>query len=113
MKAGQPVSVSIGGRGASYTKSANTTLPFAIGAAFTGLVAIGTGVWWWRRPDEADEEIGEQPDAEMDFDQTINEIAHLDEAYEKGDIDEREYHESREALRKEAKALLEQKDREN
>lgn len=113
VKVGQPVSVSIGGRGASYTKSANTTLPFAIGAAFIGLVAIGTGVWWWRRPDEADEEIGEQPDAEMDFDQTINEIAHLDEAYEKGDIDEREYHESREALRKEAKALLEQKDREN
>ena len=112
LKAWQTVSVSIVGKAASARSNEKTSNPFAIGAAFLGFAIIGTGVWWWRRPDETDEETTDQPDVEMDFDRIINEIAHLDEAHEKGDIEEQEYRESREVLHKKAKALLEQDNKE-
>src|SRR3972149_3795775 len=89
LKAWQTVCVSIVGKAASARSNEKTSNPFAIGAAFLGFAIIGTGVWWWRRPDETDEETTDQPDVEMDFDRIINEIAHLDEAHEKGDIQER------------------------
>jgi hypothetical protein len=106
LRAGQTVSVSIGGKAAGIPGNGKSSSnPFAIGAAFLGFAIIGVGIWWWS--DEKNEETGGQPDADVDFEQTINEIAQLDEAREKGDIDEEEYHESREVLRRKAKALLE------
>jgi hypothetical protein len=112
LKAGQTVSVSIGGKTDSAPSNRKSNNPFAIGAAFLGLFAIGAGVWWWRRPDDTDEETGNRPDAEMDLDQTINEIARLDEVHEKGEIDEEEYCESRDVLRRKAKALLDYENKE-
>lgn len=85
-----------------------SAVPLATGVGILGLAIMGHGIWWWRRPDESDEEVDDQPDTYMDFNQAINEIASLDEAYEKGEIEEQEYRESREVLRKKAKALLEQ-----
>ena len=115
LKAGQTVSVSVGGKAAGVaSKNEKTNTPIAIGVGFLGLAFIGAGIWWWRRPDdEEDEEANEQPDDEMDFDQTINEIARLDESHEKGNIDEEEYRESRDVLRKKAKVFLEQDSKSN
>ena len=113
LKAGQTVSVSIAGKAAGARSNEKSSNPFAIGAAFFGFALIGAGIWWWRRSDESDNETNDQPGAEMDFDQTINEIAYLDQAHEKGDIDEQGYRESREVLQKKAKALLEKDDKQN
>lgn len=84
--------------------------PIALSAALLGFLAIGAGVWFWRRDNRRDEEqeTGSDRDAETDFDRTVNEIARLDQVYENGEIDEEEYRERREELRKQAKALLEQ-----
>ncbi|MBI3740067.1 MAG: hypothetical protein HY258_13550 [Chloroflexi bacterium] len=106
LKAGQTISISIGESGKSQTKSENTTVPFAIGAAVLGLVVIGAGVWWWRKSDSDEDESDEGPEDETDFDQVINEIAQLDQAHEQGEIDEDKYRGQRQSLRKKAKALL-------
>lgn len=111
LNAGQTVSVSISGKTAEAS-STNTNTSIAIGAAFLGFAVLGMGIWWWRRPDDADEETAEQADAEMDLDQTINEIALLDQTRKKGEIDEQAYRQLREVLRKKAKTLLDQKDHE-
>ena len=105
LKAGQTVSITIGGKLVSKGPEQSPNTPLAVGVAFLGFAFIGTGIWWWRRPDEVDEEANNQPG---DFDQAINEIAFLDQVYEQGDIDEQQYRQSREGLRKKAKALLEQ-----
>lgn len=110
LTAGQTVSVSISGKLAARGAVKNSNTPIAVGAAFVGFALIGAGIWWWRRPADVNEEIDNQPDAETNFDGTINEIARLDQAHEKGEIDEQEYRQSREALRKKAKTLLEQND---
>lgn len=112
INAGQTIEVSFveGDKSNSMEVSA---VPLAASVGILGLMIMGYGIWWWRRPDESDEEVGEQPDTEMDFNQAINEIASLDEAYEKGEIEEQEYRESRDVLRKKAKALLGQDGKEN
>ncbi len=113
LKAGQIISVSIGGRAESQTKSANTTVPFAIGAAVLGLVVLGAGVWWWRKSDNDENESDEEGlENETDFDQAVDEIARLDQSYEQGEIDEDQYRGQRQSLRKKAKALLEQNENE-
>lgn len=112
LRSEQTVSVSIGGKIAGKSTDQNPNTSFAVGAAFLGLAMIGAGMWWWRRPGDADEEENDRPNAEMTFDHAINEIARLDQAHEMGDIDEQEYQQSRESLRKRAKALMAQKDKE-
>lgn len=112
LNAGETVKVSISGKLAGKRATQNAGTPIAVGAAFVGFAVIGAGIWWWRRPDEIDEEAEDGPEAEVDFDQTINEIAQLDQAREKGDIDEQEYRHTRELLRKRAKALLDQNSQE-
>lgn len=88
------------------SNTAGTAVQLAAGVGILGLMSMGYGIWRWRRPDESDEGADDQPDTEMDFNQAINEIASLDEAHEKGEIEEQEYRKSREVLRKKAKALL-------
>jgi hypothetical protein len=110
LKAGQTVSVSIAGKaaaGAPSNEKSNT--PFAIGAALLGFAVIGAGIWWWRK---SDNDKGESDDDELDdkkdFDQVLNEIAHLDQAHEQGEIGEDQYRDKRQSLRKKAKVLLAQ-----
>jgi hypothetical protein len=115
LKAGQAVSISIRGRGESNTKSANAAVPFAIGLAGIGLVVVSTGIWWWWRKSDNDEDesADEGLDDETDLDQIVNEIARLDLALEKREIDEDQYRDERKNLRKKAKALLAQNEARN
>ena len=118
VKAGQTISVSIGGKSTSQAKSTNTPFPYAIGVAVLGFVAIGAGVWWWRKPDNEKDGSGEDDqeddgsDVETDFDQMVNKIANLDQAHEQGEIGEDQYREKRQSLRKKAKELLVQNENE-
>jgi hypothetical protein len=104
------VSLSLAGNLGVNNTPWKTNTPIAVGAAFLGFLAIGAAIWWWRSPDDREEEPGQDSNPEMDLDQTLNAIALLDQSHEKGGLDDEEYQQSRQALRQKAKALLEQKD---
>lgn len=110
LKAGQTVSLTIRGKSAepaAGTKSVNTGI--AVSAGILGLLIIGAGLIWWRRNNEVDEEEKEEATgSSSEFDRTVNEIARLDEAHERGDLDEAQYREERQALRERARALLQE-----
>lgn len=112
--AGQTISVTFSGKPALGAKSQpdNLTLPLALGGGLLGLVTIGAGLWWWRKPgDDMDED--EEPDSQSDetaLDKLIGEIARLDEAHERGKLDEREYRRERTQLRREAKKMLDRQE---
>jgi hypothetical protein len=86
-------------------------LAIEIGSAVFGVAMIAVGVWQWRRNkgDMSEEDAGDD-NYDADPDEVIAKIARLDEDRERGEIDEVEYTQQRAALRKQAKALLEQKD---
>ena len=85
-----------------------------------GLTLIGLGLWWMRRsqatapqpqpasgtPSAAQPSAAAVADVVTAFDQVISEIAALDDAFERGDIPEKEYRQQREALRQRARELL-------
>ena len=91
-----------------------------IGGGILGLTLIGLGLWWMRRsqatapqpqpasgtPSAAQPSAAAVADVVTAFDQVISEIAALDDAFERGDIPEKEYRQQREALRQRARELL-------
>ncbi len=95
------------------SKPVNKTLPLAIGGGVLGLLIAGVGIWWWLRPEDvADEEDETDVDpGESALDNLINKIARLDEAFERGELDEEKYHQERRSLRKQARSLLDQQER--
>lgn len=110
VRAGQTVRVALPGKPAlkNTSRAGNTTLPLALGGGLLGLAMIGAGLWRWRRPRydaDADDRVGVNA-GESTFDDLITQIARLDEAYERGELDEREYRRERTRLRKEAKNML-------
>lgn len=109
LKAGQTVSFTITGRGADpAARTTNVNTSIAVGAAILGLIIIGAGLIWWRRNNHDVEREVEGTESGSEFDRTVNEIARLDEAHERGDLDEEQYHQERQALRERARALLQQ-----
>ena len=107
---GQTVSLTIAGKGQVSAASAGTTsktTPIAIGTAFVGFAAIGAGLWFWRRQNGNAKELEPEDGLSPDFDQTIDEIARLDQAHENGEVGEAEYREKRQELREQARKLLE------
>lgn len=81
----------------------------AVGLGVLGLSLVATGLWWyrpWKRP-EAEERAGEElkhaerPQLHM----VLQEMADLDDEFEAGEIEEREYRRRRETLLQRALAL--------
>jgi len=107
LKAGQTVSVSIGGASAteSNANGSNTKNSIAIGAAFFGFAIIGVGIWWWRKSDanQDDEDIHVSATT---LDGLILEIAKLDDEYAQGRLSEDAYQRLRQNLKRQAKRLL-------
>jgi len=107
LKAGQTVSVSIGGAIAteSNTTGSNTKNSIAIGAVFFGFAIIGVGIWWWRKSDanQDDEDIHVSATT---LDGLILEIAKLDDEYAQGRLSEDAYQRLRQNLKRQAKRLL-------
>jgi hypothetical protein len=102
--AGESFSLALEGRprpNASGAAARNSSTELAIGGAALLVVAVVAVlvVRNWR-PAEADEPL--------DRDALLEEIAALDDAYESGEIDEKEYRRERKALKEELLALWEQ-----
>ena len=84
--------------------SPNTLLGVGIGAAVLGVAVMLAGLWWYRRQGTAEsEEAGIAPvrpvaDA-ADREALLRAIAHLDDQFEAGTIDEDDYRARRQALK--------------
>lgn len=110
VRAGQTVNVAFSGKPAlgANNQSNNLNLPIAIGGGLLGMVMIAVALWWWRRPeDNEDEEEIEDGQSESTFDDLIAQIARLDEAHERGELEEEQYKQERTRLREAAKSILE------
>ncbi|MGB3717754.1 MAG: hypothetical protein WA996_25305 [Candidatus Promineifilaceae bacterium] len=79
----------------------------ALGGAALGLALMAVGVWWYRRP-EPEPEVVEKVEDESGtrFDHLVTQIAILDKARDRGDINKTEYDIQREQMVRQAKALL-------
>jgi cbb3-type cytochrome oxidase subunit 3 len=69
----------------------------AIGVVVLGLAFMGVGYWWYRQPDEeaADDEMVAE---DLGFKELVTQIALLDEAHDRGEIEQGVYEEERAAL---------------
>jgi hypothetical protein len=77
----------------------------ALGGAALGLALMAVGVWWYRLSEPAEtEEAEDEPDAS--YDHLVTQIALLDEARDRGEINGSEYDRQREQMVQQAKALL-------
>jgi hypothetical protein len=105
LQAGQTLTAALKGtaaaRGTSQSKTNNL---LAGGAAFFGLGILGTGIWWWQRPEE-DEELQDTPSDEATFDELIGEITLLDETYQERGLTVEEYQTERQELMQKAKRV--------
>ncbi len=115
VRAGQTLHVTLSGKPSTGGTAASTrdlSLPLGLGGGLLGLAMIGAGVWWWRRPEpDGDEEEGPDADAgETTLDDLVAQIAQLDEAHGRGELNEEQYSRQRTHLRMEAKNMLESPD---
>ena len=107
LKAGQTVNLSINGKVVSEPSNqskANTPLP--IGMALLGLAIMGTGIWWWYRPENTPDEIPEVVSNHTALDELIIEIAKLDDDFEHGELSPDAHQQLRQDLMRRAKYLL-------
>jgi hypothetical protein len=79
----------------------------ALGGVALGLAVLGVGVWWYRRPEpsETEEAVDE---AGASYDHLVTQIALLDKARARGEINGTEYGRQREQMVRQARALLTQ-----
>lgn len=105
LETGQTVQVTLSGEpktgmGSSESlASRDSSRGIAIGSVVLGLALIFLGVWWWRKPAPKPQVVPAR-----DFEQILTEIALLDQAHERGEIDQDEYTSRRADLRAQAKA---------
>lgn len=114
ISAGQTISLTFTGKPAqgSQPRSSNSTLPLALGGGLLGLAMVGVGIWWRVKPEDEPDE-GEETDAdpaEGTLDDLITQIARLDQAFERGELDEGEYQLERKRLREQARVQLDQRE---
>ena len=103
--AGQTLTITLTGTAPTPKASqANTSNLLAVGAAILGLGMLGVGIWWWRRPEEADE-LQDTISDNANLDELISEIALLDETYSERGLTIEEYQAQREELLQKAKRL--------
>lgn len=77
----------------------------ALGGAALGLALMAVGVWWYRRPEpEGIEEAEDEP--KVGFDQLVTQIALLDEAHDRGEINRSDYARQRAQMVRQATDLL-------
>jgi hypothetical protein len=77
----------------------------ALGGATLGLALMAVGVWWYRRPEPKEvEEAEDEPEAS--FDQLVTQIARLDEAHDRGEINGSDYARRRAQMVRQATNLL-------
>lgn len=111
---GQTIKVTFSGKpvSGSQPQSHNQALPLALGGGLLGLVMAGVGIWWWLKPgDVADDEKGmDGYPEESTFNDLIAQIARLDEAFERKELEEGKYHQERKLLREQAKSILDQEE---
>ncbi|GMQ78768.1 MAG: hypothetical protein BMS9Abin02_1303 [Anaerolineae bacterium] len=77
----------------------------ALGGVALGLVVLGVGVWWYRRPDPEDL-FDVEDKSEASYDQLLTQIALLDEAHDRGEINSSDYISQRATMVQQAKAIL-------
>jgi hypothetical protein len=83
-------------------------VPIMIGGIVIGLTLIVLGLWWFRRPDPALAST-EVPD-ESTYKDLLTQIALLDDAHDRGEIDGEAYQTHRMALFRQAKELMQEGD---
>lgn len=101
---GETLQVSFVGESTSARAKGTTIPPLTAGVAVLGLAAMGYGIWWWRKSDNAQSNAGQSEDAPLDA--LIHEIARLDEEHEQGHLDSEEHQRLRQELMARAKRLL-------
>jgi len=107
LKAGQTVKLSISGKVVSgIDNQSKSNRPFVVGMALLGLAIMGTGIWWWYRPENTPDEIPEVVSSRTALDDLIIEIAKLDEDFEHGELSPDAYHHLRQDLMGRAKHFL-------
>lgn len=117
LKSGQTLTVAFSGRPkltvtennvkTGTTVPANgVTLPVVIAASMLGLGLVAGGVWWWRRPRKEEDEVLEEA---SDFQKVLTEIALLDRAAERLEIEPETYRQQRAEMVAHAKMLINSK----
>jgi hypothetical protein len=106
LKAGNTLNITFKGtRAKAESESKKTSNLLAVGAAFLGFALLGSGIWWWRRSDQVEEDQTIPSADQPTLDNIINEIALLDETYEEKDLSLEQYQNQRKALLQKAKSL--------
>ena len=79
---------------------------FPIAGGLLGVAMIAVGLWWWRRPAPLDQDAKAVPGSAAEWPAALQAIVSLDEARERGEIDDEDYRARRAELRAQAKAML-------
>jgi mono/diheme cytochrome c family protein len=106
--AGEELAFDLSGRHpASASVMDSSNLVISIGILGLALVLVGIG-WWYvgSRSSEKEEDPVAEQDASRDKGTLLNAIAALDDAFDSGDISEKEYHSRRAALKQELAELM-------
>lgn len=82
----------------------NSSLPIALGGLFLGLMLVVFGLWWFRRP--APVQVTAETSDESLYKDLLTQIALLDDAHERGEVDEVIYQARRTELFQQARALI-------
>jgi hypothetical protein len=74
----------------------NSTQAVIVGSLVLGLSLLGIGVWWWRRPEDTEDDVEElaesTPEAvDINLEEVITRIALLDCSFERGELSEEAY----------------------
>ncbi len=80
------------------------TLIVAIGGVIVGLLLVAFGIWWFRRPEPTLAVM--EADDESTYKDLLTQIALLDDAHERGEVDEETYQARRAELFQQARALI-------
>ena len=108
LKADDTLNITIAGTTTNPQSNKKTNNLIALGVGILGLAVMGTGAWWLRRSESAQDEEAEGSDQpqEPTLEELIAEIARLDETQEQQGLSMEEYQNQRQALLQKAKQLL-------